>query len=49
MGWTAGVRVLAEVRYFSLLHSVQTGSGALPVSYPMGTGGYFLGVKAAGA
>jgi hypothetical protein len=26
-----------------LLHAVQTGSGAHPVSYPMGTGGSFLG------
>jgi hypothetical protein len=24
---------------FSLLHNVQTGSGAHPASYPMGTGG----------
>jgi hypothetical protein len=34
---------------FSLLHIVQTGSGAHPTSYPMGTGGYFPGGKAAGA
>jgi hypothetical protein len=32
-----------------LLHSVQTGSGAHPVSYPMGTGGSFPGDKAAGS
>jgi hypothetical protein len=31
---------------FSLLHVVQTGSGAHPVSYPMGPGGYFPGGKA---
>jgi hypothetical protein len=31
-----------------LLHSVQTGSGAHPVSYPMGTEGSFPGGGAAG-
>jgi hypothetical protein len=30
---------------FSLLHIVQTGSGAHPASYPMGSGGSFPGVK----
>jgi hypothetical protein len=30
---------------FSLLHSVQTGSGAHPIFHPMGTGGSFSGVK----
>jgi hypothetical protein len=34
---------------FSLPHSVQTGSGIHPASYPMGTGGSFPGGKAAGA
>jgi hypothetical protein len=34
---------------FSLLHVVQTGSGAHPASFPMGTGGPFPGGKAAGA
>jgi hypothetical protein len=34
---------------FSLLHVVQTGSGAHLASYPMGTGGSFLGGIAAGA
>jgi hypothetical protein len=34
---------------FSLLQSVQTGSEVHPTSYPMGTGGSFLGGKAAGA
>jgi hypothetical protein len=36
-------------RDFSLLHSVQTGSGAHPASYPRGTGDSFLrgkGVRA---
>jgi hypothetical protein len=28
---------------FSLLHVIQTGSGAHPASYPMGTGGSFPG------
>jgi hypothetical protein len=34
---------------FSLLHIVQTRSGAHPASCPMGTGGSFPGCKAAGA
>jgi hypothetical protein len=34
---------------FSLHHSVQTGSGAHPASYPMGIQGSYLGSKAAGA
>jgi hypothetical protein len=29
---------LLSVSYCSLLHSIQTGSGAHPASYPMGTG-----------
>jgi hypothetical protein len=33
----------------SLHHHVQNGSGAHPSSYPMGTGGYFPGGKAAEA
>jgi hypothetical protein len=40
-----GVRFPAEAGNFSLRHRVQTGSGAHPVSYPMGTGGSFSGVK----
>jgi hypothetical protein len=36
-------------RGFSVLHSVQTGFRAHPASYPMGTGGSFPGIKAAGA
>jgi hypothetical protein len=30
---------------FSIHHRVQTGSGAHPASYPMGTGGSFPGDK----
>jgi hypothetical protein len=33
---------------FFLLHSVQTGCGARPVSYPMGTGGFSRGAKRQG-
>jgi hypothetical protein len=33
---------------FSLLHRVQTGSGAHPASYPMGTRSYFPGDEVAG-
>jgi hypothetical protein len=43
-----GVRVPVGSEY-SLLHIVQTGSGAHPASYPMGTGGSFPDGKAAGA
>jgi hypothetical protein len=43
-----GVRVPVGSQ-FSLFHIVQTGSGAHPVSYQMGTGGSFLGGKAVGA
>jgi hypothetical protein len=41
----------SESRYcqeFSLLHVVQTGSGAKPASYRMGTGASFSGVKRQG-
>jgi hypothetical protein len=41
-GWTARVRFPA-VQIFSLLHSVQTDSGAHRASYTMGTGGSFAG------
>jgi hypothetical protein len=44
MGSTARVRFPA-VQNFSLLHGVQTGSGAHPASYPMATGGSFSEVK----
>jgi hypothetical protein len=47
-GWTAGVQFSAEGGDFSLLHSVQTGSGAHPVSYQMGTGGSFSRFKEKG-
>jgi hypothetical protein len=47
-GWS-GVRVSAEAENFSLHHRTQTGSGAHPASYPMGTGGFFTGAKAAGS
>jgi hypothetical protein len=44
-----GVRVRGPVgQEFSLLHVVQTDSGAHPASYPMSTGGFFPGGKAAG-
>jgi hypothetical protein len=44
-----GVRFPVGAGNFLLLHRVQTGSGAHRASYPMGTGGYFPGGKAAGA
>jgi hypothetical protein len=43
-----GVRFLAGAGNSSLRHRVQTGSGAHPVSYPVGTGGLSLGVKRPG-
>jgi hypothetical protein len=33
---------------FSVLHHIQTGPGAHPTSYPMGTGGFFARDKAVG-
>jgi hypothetical protein len=45
--WGVGVWVPVGSE-FSLLHIIQTGSGAHPASYPMGTGGSFLGGKVAG-
>jgi hypothetical protein len=44
-----GVRFPAGAGNFSLHHRVQTGSGAHPASYQMGTAGSFPGHKAAGA
>jgi hypothetical protein len=44
-----GVGVRVPVGDFSLLHVVQTGSGAEPASYPMGTGTSFPGDNAAWA
>jgi hypothetical protein len=46
MGWTIGVRSPTEAEDFSSIPCVQTGSGAHPASYPMGTGGPFPGGKA---
>jgi hypothetical protein len=43
----AGVRFLIGVRYFYLPHIIQTGSGAQPASYPLGTGCSFPDGKAA--
>jgi hypothetical protein len=50
-GWTARARFPAVARYISLLHNVQTSSGAHPVSYTMGTGSSFISadVKNGGA
>jgi hypothetical protein len=44
-----GVLIPAGAGSFSVHHRVQTGSGALPVSYPMGTRCSFPGDKAARA
>jgi hypothetical protein len=44
-----GVTISKDMtRDSSVLHSVQTGSGADPAAYPMCTGGFFPGTKAAG-
>jgi hypothetical protein len=43
--WTAGVRFPRGARNFSLLCSVQTGSGVHPVPYPVGIEGSFPTVK----
>jgi hypothetical protein len=43
------VRFPTGVGKFSLHHRVQSGSGAHPASYPMGTMGSFPGGKVAGA
>jgi hypothetical protein len=45
----AGVRFPAGAGNFSLHHRVQTGSGAHPAFYPMGTGGCFPRGEVAGA
>jgi hypothetical protein len=48
MGWTprgSGSLSPDRVKKFSLLQIVQTGSGVHPISYKMGTGGSFLGIK----
>jgi len=41
--WMIGVRVPAGAGNFYLHHRVQTGSGALPTSYPVYTRGSFSG------
>jgi len=43
------VRIPAEAGKFSLHHRIQTGSGAHPASYPMGTTGSFPEGKATAA
>jgi hypothetical protein len=48
-GWKAGIRFPEGTINLSVHHSVQTGSGAHPALYPMGTGGCFSEVKAAEA
>jgi hypothetical protein len=40
------IEVRSPTEDFSSSPCVQTGSGAHPASYPMGTGGYFPGDKA---
>jgi hypothetical protein len=44
--WTTGVRSPTEAEDFSSSLCVQTGSGAHPASYQMGTGGSFPGGEA---
>jgi hypothetical protein len=50
-GWTAEGSEFEsrQGQEFSLLYVVQTGSGAHPAFYPMGTGASFFGGKEAGA
>jgi hypothetical protein len=47
-GWTAGGSSPGMGKRFSLLHIVQTGSGAHPPFYPMDTEPLFPGVKRQG-
>jgi hypothetical protein len=42
------IQVLAEAGNFSLHHCIQTGSGAHPASYPIGTRALSMGVKQSG-
>jgi hypothetical protein len=44
--WTTGIRSPTEAEEFSSNLCIQTGSGANPASYTMGTGGSFPGGKA---
>jgi hypothetical protein len=46
MDWTAGVRSPTGAEDFSSNFCIQTGSGAHPASYTVGTGGSFPGGKA---
>jgi hypothetical protein len=46
--WMIGLRVPVGAGIFSLHRHIQTGSGAHPASYPVGTRGYFTGDKATG-
>jgi hypothetical protein len=46
MDWTIGVRYPTGTEDFSSSPCVQTGSGAHPASYPMGTGGPLPGGNA---
>jgi hypothetical protein len=46
-GWTAAFRFPAELTFFLPFHVVQTGFGAHPASYEMGTGVSFSEGKAA--
>jgi hypothetical protein len=48
MGRRAGVGFPAGTRGCSLLYSVQTGSGAHPATYQMGTGCFSAGIKRSG-
>jgi hypothetical protein len=45
----SGIQFPAGAGNFSLHHLIQSGSGAHPASYPMGTRGSFPGGKAAEA
>jgi hypothetical protein len=40
-----GVRFPAIARYFSVLHSVHTGSGSHPYTYSVGNDGFILRLK----
>jgi hypothetical protein len=48
-GWMVSVQLPAGASDFSLLRSVQTGSGLHPLSHPMGNVDYFPWGEAAGA
>jgi hypothetical protein len=47
-GLDGRVSIPGRVKIFFLLHLFQTGFGAHPASYPMGTGSFFREDKAAG-